>query len=328
LRWKMASSTEAPLLQIACGASTECAILDAAGTVRILDTRMSQRKVPATGGGGCLAELDTFQHAGIGISYFKENVWLAWGMDAPEDDAIVKVWSSAPEDLATIPQPVAGGMDDYWYMDGSPDGQAKYYQNQSSTTTASTDYKVIAQCTTQNLACARVCPSPMDDCFVTVGFSNSGGVPTKGWRAQLWKLQRNSSTTTTDPLQKVLSFEGGSETAALQSITGKDSRLQSLRAAELALSAYPTSTTHLDSLRSTESGLLLCCLTENGYITTHVSSVLNPWTDDHERDMSCFLMCWNLRLSQRPLHDRCPYEMKAIMVCRGSSPPYRRKQNC
>lgn len=210
-------------------------------------------------------------------------------MDTPEDGAIVKVWSSAPEDSAKMTPGGGLGGDDYWYMDGSADGRNKYdYQNPNTTmATASTDYKVIARCTTQNLACARVCPSPIDDCFVTIGFNNSAAaasVATRGWRAQLWKLQqRNSSTTATDPLQKVLSFEGGSETAALQSITGKDPRLQSLRAAELAVSTYPASATHLEGLRSTESGLLLCCLTENGYITTHVSSVSSPLNGDHSR---------------------------------------------
>jgi len=299
-------------LQIACTPHHECAILDAAGTVRVFDTRLtdrSTRRSSSTGtgvGSGSLCQFQACQHAGVGLTYLPlaaepEHCWVTWGLDEPNADAIVKVWKggggSSGEETG---RSAAKGEDDYWYMDTSPThSKQSRKQSQPSTSpqneSSGSGYRLVGQCTTRGLACARVCPFPVEDSIVTVGLHNnstdSGGV---GWRADLWKLKKattedsSSSFSSELSLERIVSFEGSDRKteSKLKAVMGDDARfLRSLRASELAVSAsfagpHPTKSSKEEEespSSPSDFGLLLCCLTEKGYVTTHVSRRLMVW---------------------------------------------------
>lgn len=284
LRFGVASSPSSsttmttPYRQIACSDRDECAILDAAGTMRIFDTRMTDRVTRMST--GCLYQFDACAHAGVGLSFLpltsrSEHCWVTWGLDAPNADAVVKVWMSgggggAPDESSSRDGGAASTPDDYWYLDTSPDRPKSHKSFPSSKD--SIGYRLVGQCTTRNLACARVCPAPVEDSIVTVGLNPKES--NAGWRADLWKLKFNELNDDgffeESKLERIVTFQGDSDTdTSLRSIVGSNPRLRSLRASELAISSYSGL-----SVESNECGLLLCCLTENGYVTTHVSNAV------------------------------------------------------
>lgn len=310
------SNSKAPsYLQIACSRQHECAILDAAGTVRVFDIRLTDRRTRLSTGGH-LCQFQACHFAGVGLSFLplagtsSNNAttttsqtpycWVTWGLDAPHSDAVVKVWKSGEGVSGTnsgggaAAATVAGtDADDYWYLDSSPNSKlsrksaasvaAKSTTTNNNNTSSGSGYHLVGQCTQPNLACARVCPNPVENSIVTVGFDAGDG---GGWRADLWKLDVSPSTESLESsLERIVTFRGsGSETeqANLKAVIGDDARyLQSLRASELAISTYaeaiPVSSGKEPSSSSASSpadyGLLLCCLTENGYVTTHASLI-------------------------------------------------------
>jgi hypothetical protein len=264
------AATNAPYVQVACSSRDECAILDAAGTLRVFDTRMTDRTRMSN---GALSSFSSFQHAGVGLAHMPssssdDTCWVAWGLETRTSHAVVKIWKSGDEsaDTHTI-------GDDYWLMDGSPE--------RPSSALNPFGYRLAGKCTTPNLACARVCPSPVESSIVTVGLDVDESDGSASWRADLWKLEA-SENAKESKLVRVVAFNGGAETdKQLASMLGKDSRQGMLRASELALSSYPTVLEHSKNEKSkgtghgeseSEFGLLLCNLSEQGYVTTHVSS--------------------------------------------------------
>ena len=298
-----------PLVQVACSTNSDCcATMDASGTVRIYDLRMTERSRSSMG--AALSVFAAFDSAGIGISYFGDTTkhgkadisttsaaWLTWGIDASSPSAVVKIWSTQAKkqkEHERIPS------DDYWYMDGNSAGERSPRTSfKAASVESQNDYSLISQCTRPNLACARVCTAPMQDSFMAIGHVprtvnhdtrvHSGG----GWWAELYKLDeaeppKSDRSEGTFGLQKVVEFQGGSmETdRSLTSVLGTRADFGELQAAELAFSA--TSANAFASVsnrtRSLESGssddiddesqevdLLLCCLSGTGIVTTHVS---------------------------------------------------------
>jgi hypothetical protein len=259
----------APYVQVACSDRDECALLDAAGTLRVFDTRMTDRTRSST---GALSSFSSFQHAGVGLAYMQsesdDTHWVTWGLESSTSNAVVKVWRSCTESADSV----VG--DDYWLMDGLPE--------RSSSGLKPFGYKLAGKCTTPNLACARVCPSPIKNSIVTVGLDQKEPGGPASWRADLWKLAEPANDSEESALVKIISFDGGRETDKhLSSMLGPDARQGLLRASELAFSSYPTFFQQLKGDKSkgvgkseisSEFGLLLCNLSENGYITTHVSA--------------------------------------------------------
>ncbi|GAX11681.1 hypothetical protein FisN_7Lh049 [Fistulifera solaris] len=98
----------APYVQTAPGLEPhECAVLDARGTVRIYDLRVTDRQ----SAGGVLYSFSALSYAGIGLATM-DSGWLTWGLDEVGGDVIVKVWSQEEDIshtsrrlLGTIAQP-------------------------------------------------------------------------------------------------------------------------------------------------------------------------------------------------------------------------------
>lgn len=276
-----------PFVRVACSSdSEECAAMDASGIVRIYDVLMTDRGRR----GSPLSTFVAHATAGVGIAYFgsqsfnpgAENKsplsrWLTWGLDVPLSSAITKVWmkSYGPQDPHSETNP---STDEYWDMAGDTQStetpQRRSSKRQGVTTV---DYIQTAQCVRPNLACARVCQTPVDNMFMTMGhLSTSIG----GWWAELYTLSEamEDSVTLGDPLsnstfgvKKIAGFKGGKAMAEtdrrmLMSVLGSSTNLGSLQAAELAIT----------SGSSDSSELLLCCLSDSGVITTHVSC--STWT--------------------------------------------------
>ena len=248
-----------------------------------------------------VGQFQACQFAGVGLSFLplvdtkhansnNNNIgdhyaWVTWGLDAPRADAVVKVWKSGESTVATSD----GNQDlpeDYWFLDGSPNNNNKHSPRKSTTKSSSNissnsnvEYHLVGQCTQPNLACARVCPSPVENSIVTVGLDT-----VNGWRAELWQLQSMSQS-----LERVAAFHGNSESSEQQNLLtvlgpSEARLLRSLKASELAVAMYSESMPMVASNRETSSsnsaadyGLLLCCLTENGYVTTHVSQSMDEY---------------------------------------------------
>jgi hypothetical protein len=266
----------------------DCAILNAAGLVRIYNIRITstttstsnshrQHQYHHPNGNSIITvsdrpvqQLEACHYAGIGLSYISlnnnsnhsdrpctdrnQNGWIIWGFDAPNTDAIVKVW-----------------------MENSDNNN----NDNETTTQPLQEYHLVGQCTTPHLACARVCPSPITNTFVTIGFEDPGidGGSALDWRSDVWKVQFHDSVDFTESvrdhdnkvdcevgpcttLENVRTFHGASENTNLQSVLG-GKELLPLRATEVTLTGRNP---NLES----KYDLVLCCLSQNGFITTHV----------------------------------------------------------
>jgi hypothetical protein len=292
-----ATNKNSPIVQLAASRQNgdECALLDAKGVVRIFDLRMSssssldqQQQRPSTA--GILGSFRAFHHAGIGLSCLpnasggsNNTMWLSWGMDGPDSDAVVKIWTRSNHNNNADVNPdtaveVVDSSTDYWYMDGSPEHDLPPNRD------GGVNFRLVAQCATPNLACARVCPTIEENSFVTIGqegLETTAGSATRSnptkWKAELWKLSE------TLQLNKVVSFSAGDD--ANRTITSMDKDaggLGPIIGAELAFSSIPRLVesdvdmeyTMIDKA-SPMRGLLLVSLTENGYVTTHVSAALH-----------------------------------------------------
>lgn len=242
-------------LQVACGGD-ECAVIDKTGIVRVYDIRMTERHTKSA---GTLYSITSFRHAGVGLMHFPSSVasgnsWLSWGLDAP-NESLVRIWTGGEAVDA-----LSGSRDEYWYMDGSPTRSPEH------STSSKMTCRLIGQCTTPNLACARVCPAPLLDAFVTVGVDSRQKDEATLWHADLWTLSKSDVDYSID---KIISFRGGSR-ADEEPLSGFGHGIQlgTLCASELALTSQFKGT---ESTRETRQRLYLCSLTDKGYVTTHVS---------------------------------------------------------
>ena len=288
--------------------------------MRVFDTRKTTGP-RSSSNTTALCQFQACQFAGVGLSFLPltkhgninsnntgdHYAWVTWGLDEPRADAIVKVWKSGEPAAATsdVNQDLP---EDYWYLDGSPPSSNKHSPRKSTTTKSSsngssnsyTGYHLVGQCTQPNLACARVCPSPVENSLVTVGLDTGDG-----WRAELWQLQSLSQS-----LEKVAAFHGNNESAEqqnLQTVLGPSEAvlLRSLKASELAVAMYTESMpmfasnneTSSSSSAAVEYGLLLCCLTENGYVTTHVCQFIRYDVGLVRSRIPCFIAIDSQRIS-------------------------------
>jgi hypothetical protein len=314
------SGPTAPLVQVACSSdSDECATMNASGVVRVYDMRMTERAARGAGGGLPTATFAAHDTAGVGISYFhqtnntKQNNstttttsrWLTWGLDAPSASVgVVKLWSNQPP--PTSKRQPQTDPDDYWYMTGDTDPSSPRH-SKSIATLGPSDYHLTAQCVRPNLACARVCDSPIEDTFLAVGhLPVDGGKQQEagGWWAELFSLsdrdddngkekqnEETISRATTFGLTKIAGFQGGAATnsadkQALMSVLGGRTDLGRLQAAELAFSGASDRPHHSQNIEDGPNNekpeeesrndveLLLCCLSDTGVVTTHVSGPL------------------------------------------------------
>lgn len=293
-----------PLVQSACSSdSDECATIDTSGVVRIYDIRMTDK----SGQGNPVSTYAAHETAGVGIAYFglnKKGVspdsssttsrWLTWGLDAPMS-CVVKIWGKTDQQTARqVSPPISGPTsDEYWDM-------SEKLAATNGSAVQPHDYQLMAQCVRPKLACARVCLSPVEDKFMAVGHLTSAKSistsmtpePTGGWFAELYQLSDQKGEETLNlgdrlsnrsfGITKVAGFQGGNATNSedrqtLVSVLGSQTNLGTLQAAELAFedSTHTASLSSVDGKReedkSANTELVLCCLSDTGVITTHVS---------------------------------------------------------
>jgi hypothetical protein len=288
---RKASPSSSPLVQVACASedSEECATIDTTGVVRVYDIRMTER----TQYGTPVSTFVAHETAGVGISYFGPSTttggdnhnssksttssrWLSWGLDTPLSSAVIKVWTKDAQ-----LQPTADS-DTYWYI---PDTGSPRQGTNRLTSGLTQDYHMKARCARPNLACARVAAAPVENSFMAIGHlpsdarkaNNSEG----GWWAELFSLGDEEekpkgeilSLKRTFGLTKVAGFQGGTSTIgadkkALVSLLGSRTDLGRLQAAEIAFSGVKDE----QEEDKDEVELILCCLSETGVVTTHVST--------------------------------------------------------
>jgi hypothetical protein len=271
-----------PYVQIACSNRAtidglQCAILSASGMVRIYNLHITTDGIAVTNDYP-VYQLEACHSTGVGLSYMTlhksstgtyHNGWVTWGFDASNTDPIVKVWMGCGN--TTDPNKDVDGEDNH-----------------------RPEYRLIGQCTTPNLACARVGPSPICNTIVTVSFNNiDDGENLLNWQTDVWRVDFNENNATNknettelkacdsndndddnddyglmidSTLEHIAVFNGPSDENSLESVlVGRE--FMPLRAADLALIQSTD-----DEKRKNE--LILCCLTENGFVTTLVRTFL------------------------------------------------------
>lgn len=235
--------------QIAASAnqsSSHVALMERSGIVRVFDIRAKQEK----------SHFQAFRSTGVGLSYLESRqAWVAWGLDGNGDDAVVKLFSS---DQETTP-----ASDDYWFMDSSSQIQAETSVEKESSQNSSTTpawHRVLGSVTTPNLACARPCPSPIDGGLLTIGLipSSDGRIGNYDWQADYWDVKVGS-------VRRVVSFrQNTDENEDILSLVDTPERLRRVIASEVTISPYSDD-------HNADYGLVLCSLTEQGFVLTHVS---------------------------------------------------------
>lgn len=210
--------------------------------------------------------------------------------DRLDADAVVRLWSctggGGGGGESVDPTTVTGGGASSSLADDGILHSAHDCSEDLSVGTESKQHpcRLIGECTTPNLACARVCPAPLRNTFVTVGVDRRNDVtmpgtatqePSDSWHVDLWLLKKPLSPSEEEVfLDKTLSFEGRADTdldraAAVGRSTESLQLYGNVCATELALTSSSSSTAQ----SGTESSpcLLLCSLTDAGYVLTHVS---------------------------------------------------------
>jgi hypothetical protein len=141
-------------------------------------------------------------------------------------------------------------MDSGWLTWGldeiGGDGVVKVWSREEDP--SHTSRRLMGTIAQPNLACARVCPQPAESCFVTVSFEENMTQPAQ-WNATMWKA-------TSRGLESTLSFLGGAELEQKQS----EATQGTLCAAELTIHKHKE-----------EATLLLCTLTNKGFLSSYVS---------------------------------------------------------
>lgn len=282
------------LVQIAVSSKNEVATLDATGMVHVFDVRMTDRSPKNVGE---VSGFSSFHHAGIGLESLPTTCnegtrWVTWGLDAPQSDAIVKVWSDGAVASSGRND---GDAESYWYMDSSPTSSPKTStaMSEASSKSAQMQYRQIAEFSTPYLACARVCPDPFENKIVTVGMipGRHAGIITTAWQAETWQLKKTMDDNSVDGnhrgVDKIASFGilNDSETA---SMVGTNTATGQLRGAELALEPSQALFGRQKGGKGYEGDgvdLLLCCLSDNGYVTTHVSLCSLPTMPCYKHDL-------------------------------------------
>ena len=248
-----------PFVQVACSSSDEVAAIDMAGVVQVYDIRMN-----TTRNQSFVSSFAAHETAGVGIACFGPSRWLSWGLDAPMTSAVIKIWDKR----------------DAIAMSGE--------EIPPKTAVSPSDYSLVAQCIRPNLACARVCPLPVENKFMAIGHLPTHEPPadnpeiSEGWWAELYKLQDEAEDTfaadhrfsiRTFGVEKEATFHGGEATCnddktILVSALGSRTRLGALQAAEVSLA----STGELSD--ESDVDLILCCLSDSGVVSTHVRTFL------------------------------------------------------
>jgi len=125
----------------------------------------------------------------------------------------------------------------------------------------------------------------MENSFVTVALDDSAAHQDAeaSWNARLWKVkdpldELDAIESDVFGLSQVVSLKGGSSTDRITSTARRGLRLGSLLASELSISKTAKRPA-IDQPNENDAGLVLCSLTENGYVTTHVSTILYSAVD-------------------------------------------------
>lgn len=329
------SASSPHYVQIACSArDDQCAIMDSSGHVTVYDIRMisdHRNSVHDTSSHGhCMDEFQAFRHVGAGLTKLtpassKENCWLTWGFDespnTPQTRAVVKVWTNSGSSKL-----ISGAThDDSISTPTTPPRQQPQLNSGNGS-----DYILAGYCLPPNgtdLACARVCPSPIDNTFLTFSVPlphhrSKDATAATDWHIELWKVDltknsnessksnsskntatvkqqtndnrpsstigetendsQNNSNNNNAGLERIASIRSGNDTHNSILANSTTKYIGQVCATEVAMSSFRTNNNSNDSLhhqkqRSADfleyesSGLMLCCLSENGYVTTHVS---------------------------------------------------------
>ena len=268
-----------------------CAILSASGIIRIYQLHIHNVSTAVT----VVVDptpshfIEACHSTGVGLAYIAlphpngqhhRHGWVTWGLDASHTDPVVKVWMDYSCGTTTEP-PMKANVDKN--DDSAPNIDDEHYQHPP-------DYRLMGQCTVPNLACARVCPWPIHNTIVTISFSElKKGTNAVNWRANIWKLQLNqdhpipaNGTTelllcdSNDDDDYGLTVDSTLEHIATFTSDDDDNddhlgvELMTLRSAELTLLPSTTLLNNDNEPRGRKHELVLCGLTENGYLTTHV----------------------------------------------------------
>lgn len=330
------SSIVSPYVQVACSRAHECATMDGAGTVRVFDIRMTDKSRYAA---NSLTTFTAFEHTGVGISYLPltaknatqsatgstATAWVTWGLDSPDSDAVVKVWSS----LSAPPKKEPTKSDNYWFMDGSP--------QRPSVPIA--PYSLIGLCNPPyHLACARVCPAPIENSILTIGILDDLTNQSRGhdrWRAEIFQLRTspndNENRAGTFGVERVIAFDGGAGyDRNVASALGKERRVGQLQAAELAITSYNNlriqsakqgeKNTNGGNGMQSEVTLTLCCLSNKGFVTTHVS--VTACCPSTLLTLASLLVTSPCRSFRRHCQRRLPHMLMEPRQCRHSGQPF------
>ena len=274
LRLESSHIVSSPLLQVASAKNEEFATLDESGIVRVFDMRIAGPR-----GKGTTRSLCTFpahQYEGAGLSTMTntsdETLWITWGIDAPHAAAKVKVWNvtGAPTGI-DLDHNIHTPDHDYWYMDGSSERSPLEISQGGSPKLLEGKVQLVAQFNTPGLSCARVCPIIFDDLkdhIITVSTVMKGECP--GYRADVWKLNKidegSSHVGRNYGVEKVLSCRSDTVESQFSSTVG-NMQTGALIGAELAV-ALPQARQGAEDVEEKQRDLLLCCLTDSGFVTT------------------------------------------------------------
>lgn len=229
---------------------------------------------------------------GVGIERMGRHL-LTWGVD---HTTAVKMWS--PRNIQNHSDgAVAASTENYWYMgdgdvstskeDGKTDDMGVLHLRDTNN-----GQGCVAEIKVEDLSTVKVSSTlqrqsqMVNQCgFVTISTPNmdSDGHHANQslWQADLWKATRSgdssqslcdSSPPKNAKVNRLATFQsGGSSDSHLAQMVGRDYAGGHIIAAELSLADFSQTSSEdkTNQERDRNNELILCCLTSNGYITTH-----------------------------------------------------------
>ena len=247
-------------VKVACSTGDHFAVLDSSGFLRVHDMRKP---------GSPLSNFSCFDEKGIGLEYLpsarKENTWVTWGSDLVGTGSVVRVWT-AEEDQSEL-HIKRSETEDETVADTIPSFAG---------TSSGVDYgRLVAECSTPNLACARVCPFPIKDTIVTFGYpmSSEDKPGSSIWLADVWNIDDRGSNTIPDRLSSVVG-RVDSSIWGQQGLSTEKQKHNVLHGVDLAYLSTVVERPPEDHTNDSDGplnilGITVCSLVDNGLVVNH-----------------------------------------------------------
>ena len=305
-QWDLRTANRKPVITFTCSSSIavtysshQIGAMAASGVVKVFDDRACNSNEVQSNEKSNFAYEFQAHGTGMGIES-SANHWLTWGLDNDMHTS-VKIYK----------QNHSEHTENYWYVENETEDQTDMtsklehakQREQVQCISATNIDKVTAVRSFSHSNSSKEAYGNLP--FLTMSMSNIADMSTPSWQADIWSFSSNSNSEKIDPASKIASFCGGGKNDAIAEICGKE-YTGSLIAAELSWIPEDMLFEEKEEKSETDGEIVLCCLTNTGYLTTFAL----PEVDDIDN---------SVRYDEKTPHTGSPFRFISSRSKRDSS---------